>query len=56
MQNWKKKSKEKNNSTLFLNEKKQKKLAKNPHGYIDASNLRFYPIGLNFGPQVHNEF
>jgi hypothetical protein len=33
------------------------KISQETHfGYINASNLRFYSIGLKFEPQMHKEF
>jgi hypothetical protein len=43
-------------STLFLNEKMQKIWQKTHIGYIDASDLKFCSIGLEFEPHVHKEF
>jgi hypothetical protein len=46
-----KNQKQKNYSTLFLDEK----CKKTHFGYIEALDLRFYSITLKFEPQLHKE-
>jgi hypothetical protein len=41
---------------LFLDEKMQKISQETHFGYINASDLRFYSIGLKFEPQMHKAF
>jgi len=46
----------KNYLILFLDEKMQKISQETQFGYINASDLRFYSIGLKFEPQTHKAF